>query len=150
MNKEISEENIGVSCELRHRTNLSQNLTFDLLYLLQLKIRQKKKRPDVDSIFNNVIKSSATNIDRDVVESILIELINQKIISNKQTSSDCDSLYKSEKSANNSDIIRNSFKNQTNLDASQISLKDFVPPVIAETLQQNMLFTISANRKKEC
>ena len=69
------------------------------------------------------------------MESILIELINQKIISNKQTSSDCDSLYKSEKSANNSDIIRNSFKNQTNLDASQINLKDFIPPVIVETLQ---------------
>ena len=69
------------------------------------------------------------------MESILTELINQKIISNKQTSSDCDSLYKSKKSANNSDIIRNSFKNQANLDASHISLKDFIPSVIVKTLQ---------------
>ena len=33
------------------------------------------------------MKSSAINIDRSVVESILIELINQKIILHKKTSS---------------------------------------------------------------
>ena len=47
-------------------------------------IREKKKCPDVDSIFNHIAKGSTTNIDRDVVESFLIELINQKIISNKK------------------------------------------------------------------
>ena len=63
------------------------------------------------------------------MESFLIELINQKIISNKKTSSGCDSFYSSEKSTNNSNTLENSSKNQANLDASQISLKDRVPPV---------------------
>ena len=55
--------------------------------------------------------------------------MNQKIISNKKTSSGCDSFYRSQKSANNWNIPENSSKNQANLDASQISLKDRVPPV---------------------
>ena len=52
--------------------------------------KRKKKRPDVDSIFNHSI--------------MLIELMNQKIISNKKTSSVCDTSCRSEKSANNLDI----------------------------------------------
>ena len=98
-------------------------------------IREKKKCPDVDSIFNHIVKGSTTNIDRDVVESFLIELINQKIISNKKTSSGCDSFYSSEKSTNNSNILENSSKNQANLDSSQISLKEPVPPDNVETPQ---------------
>ena len=98
-------------------------------------IREKKKRPDVDSIFNHIAKSSATNIDRDVVESVLGELINQKIISNKKTSSGCVSFYRAEKSDNISNILENSSKKQANLDAIQISLKDPVPRVNNETPQ---------------
>ena len=69
-------------------------------------------------------KGLATNIDRYVAERFLIKLINQKITSNRKIISGYDSFYRSEKSANNSDIIENSSKNQTNLDASQVSLKD--------------------------
>ena len=53
----------------------------------------------------------------------------------KKTISSCDSFYRSEKSPNNSDILENSSKNQANLDASKISLKDPVPPVNVETPQ---------------
>ena len=69
------------------------------------------------------------------MESTLTELINQKIISNKKTSSGCQSFYRSEKSTNNSDILENSSKSQANLDASQINLKDPVPPGNAKTPQ---------------
>ena len=111
LNKETSEEKLGVSRDLRHTAYSLQNTTFDLFkpHVLSAvdNIREKKKRPDVDSIFTHIVKSSATNIDRDDVESILIELINQKIISNKKISSGCDSFYRSEKSANNSKIQYN-------------------------------------------
>ena len=81
------------------------------------------------------MKSSAIDIDMNVVESILIELINQKIISHKKTSIGCDSFYRSGKSANNSNILENLSKNQANLDASQVSLKDPVSSVNVETPQ---------------
>ena len=42
-------------------------LTDETLHLLLTKhpgnIRKKKRRPDVDSVFNHIAKSSATNID---------------------------------------------------------------------------------------
>ena len=89
LSKEISEDRLRVSSTLRHISNSLQNTTFDLFkpHVLSAidNIREKKKHPDVDSIFKHIVKSSATNIDRDVVESMLIELINQDIISNKKT-----------------------------------------------------------------
>ena len=69
------------------------------------------------------------------MESVLAELINQKIISNKKTSSGCDSFYRAEKSDNISNILENSSKNQANLDAIRMSLKDPVPRVNIETPQ---------------
>ena len=57
LNKETSKENIGASCDLHHRTNSSQNTTFDLFkpHVLSAidNMRQKKKRPYVDIIFNH-------------------------------------------------------------------------------------------------
>ena len=89
LSKEISEDRLRVSSTLRHIANSLQNTTFDLFkpHVLSAidNIREKKKHPDVDSVFKHIVKSSATNIDRDVVESMLIELINQNIISNKKT-----------------------------------------------------------------
>ena len=83
------------------------------------------------------------------MESILTELINQKIISNKKTTSGCDSFYRSEKSANNSNMLKNSSKNQANLDASQISLKNHVPPVNAETPQSKYVIQSKTKPKEE-
>ena len=101
---------------------------------------RKKKRP-ISAVFSNhITKCSAANIDRDVVESILAELINQKIISNKKMRS-YDSFYRSEKSANNSNILQNSSKNQVNLDTGQISIK--YPQLMLKLLNQKMLFPIN-------
>ena len=69
------------------------------------------------------------------MESILIELMNQKMVSNKKTSGGCDSFYRSEKSANNSDILKSSSKNHAKLAAGRISLKDPVPPITVATPQ---------------
>ena len=83
------------------------------------------------------------------MESILREQINQKIISNKKTSSSCDSFYRAERGANNSDIFENSSSYQANLDASQICLKDPLHLVDVEIPQPNTLFTIRTNRKEK-
>ena len=77
LNKEISKESPEVSNDLPHTTTkLNSTHTYHVLSGID-NTREKKKRPDVDSIFNHITKSSTTNIDRDVAESILIELINQ-------------------------------------------------------------------------
>ena len=152
-NKEKRGEKLGVSSDLRHTANSLQNTTFDLfkphvLFAID-NIREKKKRSDVDSTFNHIAKISATNIDRDVVRGILTELINQKIILNKKTSSDCDYLYSSEKSANSSNVLENSSKSQANLDASQISLKDPVSPVNVKTPQSKHVIQNKNKMEKE-
>ena len=101
----------------------------------------RKKKCPISAVFSNhITKCSAANIDRDVVESILAELINQKIISNKKMRS-YDSFYRSEKSANNSNILQNSSKNQVNLDTGQISIK--CPQLMLKLLNQRMLFPIN-------
>ena len=44
-----------------------------------------KKRPDLNSIYNYVIKSEASNVDMDFIESVMVELINNNKITNKKT-----------------------------------------------------------------
>ena len=65
-NKEKSEEKLGESSDLHHTDNSLQNTTFDLFKPHVLSAidnrREKEKRPDVDSIFDPIPKSSATNI----------------------------------------------------------------------------------------
>ena len=41
------------------------------------------KRPDTDIIYRHISKSEATNIDRDFIASVLIDLENQNVIYNK-------------------------------------------------------------------
>ena len=61
MKKEISKENPDVLGDLFHSIDSSQNTVFDLFKPHDLSaidnIRQKNKRPDVDSIFNHIKKS---------------------------------------------------------------------------------------------
>ena len=57
------------------------------------KLREKKKRPDIDSIFDFLSKTVATNIDEDTLTNSISQLITQKILVNKKTSNGYDSLY---------------------------------------------------------
>ena len=57
------------------------------------KLRGKKKRPDIDSIFNFLSKTEATNIDKDTPTDSISQLITQKVLVNKKTPNDYDSLY---------------------------------------------------------
>ena len=57
------------------------------------KLRGKKKRPDIDSIFNFLSKTVATNIDKDTPTDSISQLITQKVLVNKKTPNDYDFLY---------------------------------------------------------
>ena len=57
------------------------------------KLRGKKKRPDIDSIFNFLSKTEATNVDKDTPTDSISQLITQKVLVNKKTSNHYDSLY---------------------------------------------------------
>ena len=43
----------------------------------------KCKHPDIDAIYRYVSKTVATNVDRDFIETIVVELVNKSIIFNK-------------------------------------------------------------------
>ena len=57
------------------------------------KLQGKKKRPDINSIFNFLSKTEATNIDKDTPTDSISRLITQKVLVNKKTPNDYDSLY---------------------------------------------------------
>ena len=57
------------------------------------KLRGKKKRPDIDSIFDFLSKTVATNIDKDTLTDSISQLITQKVLVNKKTPNSYDSLY---------------------------------------------------------
>ena len=64
-------------------------MILDIIY----KLREKKKRPDIDSIFDFLSKTVATNIDEDTLTNSISQLITQKVLVNKKTSNGYDSLY---------------------------------------------------------
>ena len=57
------------------------------------KLRGKKKCPDLDSIFDFLSKTVATNIDKDTLTDSISQLITQKVLVNKKTPNGSDSLY---------------------------------------------------------
>ena len=57
------------------------------------KLREKKKRPDIDSIFDFLSKTVATNIDEDTLTNSISQLITQKVLVSKKTSNGYDYLY---------------------------------------------------------
>ena len=59
--------------------------TFKPLVLSAIDIsRDKKKRPDVDSIYNHIIKTQASNAVRVLSESVVTSLIKENLMFNKK------------------------------------------------------------------
>ena len=48
-------------------------------------IREKRKRPDTNAIYEHLKKTEASNIDKETIDNIISELINQKILENKKS-----------------------------------------------------------------
>ena len=57
------------------------------------KLREKKKRPDIDSIFDFLFKTKATNIDKDTLTDSISQQITQNVLVNRKTPNGYDSLY---------------------------------------------------------
>ena len=53
----------------------------------------KFKCPDIDSIYRYASKTVVTNVDRDFIESIAVELVNKNLIFNKPTAQGLDSYF---------------------------------------------------------
>ena len=98
--------------------------TFKPLVLSAIDILcNKKKRPDVDSIYDHIIKTQASNADRVLIESVVTNLIKENLIINKKTPSGFDSFFRNNASQNDetmSSVIvdKNQDKNEVILDES--------------------------------
>ena len=57
------------------------------------KIRDSKKRPDLDSIFHDISRNEASNIDKDTVQILISKLINSNVITVKKTKQGQKSLF---------------------------------------------------------
>ena len=57
------------------------------------KLRERKKRPDIDSIFDFLYKTVAANIDKYTLTDSIPQLITQKVLVNKKSPNSYDSLY---------------------------------------------------------
>ena len=57
------------------------------------KLREKKKRPDIDPLFDFLSKTVATSIDKDTLTHSISQLITLKLLVNKKTPNGYDSLY---------------------------------------------------------
>ena len=57
------------------------------------KFRGKKKRPNIDSIFDFLSKTLATNIERETLADSTAQLKTLKVLANKNTPNDYDSFY---------------------------------------------------------
>ena len=45
----------------------------------------KKNRPDMNAIYEHLKKTEASNIDKETINNIIPELINQKVLENKKS-----------------------------------------------------------------
>ena len=72
----------------------SNNLDNGIKTMISIdKLRVKKKRPDIDSIFDFLSKTVATNIDKGTLVDSISQLITQKVLVKKKTPNSYDYLY---------------------------------------------------------
>ena len=68
-------------------------------------IRQKKRRPDIDAIYEHIMKSEVSHADKNLIETIIAELTKQNVIINKKTCHGRDSFFKSSTAKQSIDFI---------------------------------------------
>ena len=75
--------------------NISVKESFQLFKpkILNVTIRdKKKKRPDIDTIHDHIMKTEASNADKTLLENLIKELIKQNILINEKTNQGLDFL----------------------------------------------------------
>ena len=75
--------------------NTSVNVSLQLFKLkilnaIEIIRDKKKKRPDIDTIHDHIMKTEASNADKTLIEILLKELIKQNILINKKTTQGLD------------------------------------------------------------
>ena len=58
------------------------------------KIKEKKKRADIDAILNFIAQADATNIDKNTIKDFVTQLVAQKLLIKKNTSQGNESYHK--------------------------------------------------------
>ena len=83
-------KNLNITSQDR---NKNESITSDELLLFEPKIlqtidyiREKRKHPDTNAIYEHPEKTEASYIDKEAIGNIMSELINQKILENKKPS----------------------------------------------------------------
>ena len=83
-------KNLNITSQDR---NKNESTTSDELLLFEPKIlqtidyiREKRKHPDTNAIYEHQEKTEASYIDKEAIGNIISELINQKILENKKPS----------------------------------------------------------------
>ena len=56
-----------------------------ILYAIEIIRDKKKKRPDIDTIDDSIMRTEVSNADKTLIEKLGKELIKQNILSNKKT-----------------------------------------------------------------
>ena len=56
-------------------------------------IRDRKKRADLKAISDHLTRTEASNVDKELLEKLLSQLVNCKLIINKKTHTGLDSFY---------------------------------------------------------
>ena len=77
--------------------NTSENESLQLfkpkiLNAIEIIRDKKKKRPDIDTIHNYIMRTEASNADKTLIENVVKELIKQNMVINKKTTQGLDSL----------------------------------------------------------
>ena len=86
---DVAFKNLNISSKDK---NKNESITSDELFLFKPKIlqaieyiREKRKRPDTNAIYEHLKKTEASNIDKETIGNIISELINQKILEYKKS-----------------------------------------------------------------
>ena len=84
---DVAFKNLNISSK-----DKNESITSDELFLFKPKIlqaidyiREKRKRPDTNAIYEYLKKTEASNTDKETIGNIITELINQTILENKKS-----------------------------------------------------------------
>ena len=71
--------------------NTSVNESLQILNAIEIIRNKDKKRPDIDTIYDYIMRTEASNTDITLIENVVKELIRQNILINKKTTQGLDS-----------------------------------------------------------
>ena len=77
------------------------------------KIKEKKKRADIDAILNFIAQADATNIDKNTIKDFVTQLVAQKLLIKKNTSQGNESYHKTPMEEDLPQLSRHSIRTTT-------------------------------------